>query len=340
MDTMKAWQYGSFNGNLEDSLTINPSIPLPTPSSLGKDKLLVKVISASINPVDYKLPESGIIGKLMVSLPATPGLDFCGRITAKHPSNETFQVGQLVFGGFNSSNQMGTLGEYTVISSQCCALVPPGVSPNSAAAVGTAATTAYQSLTSDTLQPGALVFINGGSGGVGTWSVQLAKALGANVVTTCSTHNVELCQSLGADEVIDYKKVDVVTHLRQKGPTFDLVIDNVGNDPELYNQSDLFIKPGGTFVQVGVGEAVSFKGVALTIGKQLWPSILRSRKFYFVNMKNGTECFQRIGGWMAEGKVKPVIAAEYRWEDVPEAFKKLREGHLSGKIVITVSVDA
>ncbi|KAM6517422.1 hypothetical protein FSOLCH5_008384 [Fusarium solani] len=297
---------------MEDSLTIKDQVPVPSEASLCKDEMLIKVITASLNPVDYKLPEAGIIGKMIIPNPATPGLDFCGRVVAKHSSITGFEEA-------------------------CCALLPEGIDADDGAAVGTAATTAYQSLMPDSLPPAANIFINGGSGGVGTWSIQLAKAMGTKVTTTCSTKNIELCQRLGADHVVDYTKNDVVEFLKGQGAIYDLVIDNVGNRPDLYNNSHLMLKARGTFVQVGVGESMSLKGIASTMKKQIWP--FGTPRFYFVNMKNSTESFQVIGRWMAEGRVKPVIAAQFDWKDVPQAFRQLRDGRSSGKIVVNVSQD-
>ncbi|KPM36703.1 hypothetical protein AK830_g9840 [Neonectria ditissima] len=334
-DTMQAWQYSTVEGKLEDCISLN-DVAKPNPSSLAKDQLLVQVISASINPVDYKVPESGLIGRLMISRPATPGLDFCGRVVATHPSNSTFKEGQLIFGGFAQSGSSGTLSQYIVISQKCCASLPAGVDPDDAAAVGTAATTSYQSLMPKTLKPGAKVFINGGSGGVGTWGIQFAKALGAEVVTTCSTGNVELCRQIGADEVLDYRKVDIISGLKEKKNYFDLVIDNVGKTEELYNISRQLLKPGGTFVQVGVPDSMTLSNVGSNLRKQLWPAALGGGGYYFVNMKNTTEFFEQMGAWMAEGKAKAVIDKAYEWDEVPLAFAKLREGHVRGKVVVHV----
>ncbi|KAF7558232.1 hypothetical protein G7Z17_g99 [Cylindrodendrum hubeiense] len=335
-ETMKAWQYSAVEGKLEDSISVN-DIAKPIPSSLAKGQILVQVISASINPVDYKLPESGFLGRLMISRPAIPGLDFCGRVIAKHPSSNAFEEGQLVFGGFTSNDGNGTLSQYTVISEKCCALLPAGVDPDHAAAVGTAATTAYQSLMPDTLKPGAKIFINGGSGGIGTWGIQFAKAMGAEVVTTCSTANVELCRQIGADEVLDYKKVDIISSLKEKKNEFDLLIDNVGKNDDLYKIRGELLKSTGTFVQVGVPDTLSISQTLPTLGKQLWPAALGGGRYYFVNMENTTEFFDRIGHWMKEGEVKAIVDTTYGWEDVPLAFGKLREGHARGKLVVQVA---
>jgi len=334
---MKTWQYSCPMNKLEDSLTVNEQTPVPKSTSLGKDDMLIEVINASINPVDYKLPESGIIGRIMTPRVATPGLDFCGRIIAKHPYVTKFEQGQLVFGGLESHNGLGTLAQYTVVSTSCCALLPLGIDRGDGAAVGTAATTAYQSLMPDTLPPAATIFINGGSGGVGTWTVQLVKTMGAKVVTSCSTKNLELFRSLGANEVVDYTKSDIVSFLKTKASVFDRGIDNVGNRKDFYENSHLMLKPGGTFVQVGVGEAMSLGGVLSILKKQIWSP--GGMDFYFVNMKNSAVFFEEIGKWMSEGRVRPKIYAMNTWDEVPEAFRELRGGRVLGKIVITVSKD-
>ncbi|KAJ0304576.1 hypothetical protein COL5a_004478 [Colletotrichum fioriniae] len=336
-DTMKAWQYSAIDGKLEDSLVLNKSAPMPSSSTLLKDELLVEVISASLNPADYKVPESTLIGRLMVARPATPAMDFCGRVVAIHSSNSSFQIGQLVFGGYAGVGQKGTLAEYIVISGTHCAPLPDGIDPDQGAAVGTAATTAWQSLIPDTLQPGGKVLINGGSGGTGTWAIQMAKALGVEVVTTCSATNVKMCRQLGADEVIDYKKENVLTKLRDRGEVFDLIIDNVGNNPDLYDNSSNMLKPGGTFVMVGVGESLTLSGSFSMLSKMICPRILGGQQFYFVRMQNSADFFRRIGELMDQGEAKAVIDSTFGFDQVPDAYRRLRDGHAKGKIVVQVA---
>ncbi|CCF42049.1 zinc-binding oxidoreductase [Colletotrichum higginsianum] len=336
-ETMRSWQYSAVDGRLEDCLTLKEDTPAPQKSSLGKDELIVEVISASLNPVDYKIPVSTLLGRLMITRPATPGLDFCGRVVATHPSNDAFKAGQIVFGGYPGPSQRGTLAEYIIISGANCTPVPEGVDPDQASAVGTAATTAYQSLMPDTLKAGGKIFINGGSGGTGTWTIQMAKALGVEVVTTCSGKNIDLCRQLGADEVIDYRTRDVVAELKSRGKVFDLVIDNVGGTSALYDISSTILKPGGTFSSVGVGEALSLSGIFSDVCKLLRPSFLGGKPFYFVQMDNTAETFRRIGDWMAQGKARAVIDSSFAFEDVPAAYSKLREGHAKGKIVVHVA---
>ncbi|KAK1621423.1 zinc-binding oxidoreductase [Colletotrichum phormii] len=323
-DTMKAWQYSAINGKLEDSLTLNNSAPMPSPSDLGKDELIIEVISASLNPADYKVPESTVIGRLMVARPATPAMDFCGRV--------------LVFGGYAGVGQRGTLAEYIVISVAHCAPLPYGIDPDQGAAVGTAATTAWQSLMPDALQSGGKVFINGGSGGTGTWAIQLAKALGVEVVTTCSTKNIDLCRQLGADEVVDYRKEDMLSKLKDRGKVFDLIIDNVGSSSELYDNSSAILKPNGTFVMVGVGKSLTLSGSFSMLSKIICPKILGGERFYFVRMQDTADYFRRIGRLMVEGETKAVVDSTLGFEQVPDAYRRLREGYAKGKIIVHVSI--
>ncbi|KAI1770089.1 zinc-binding oxidoreductase [Hypoxylon cercidicola] len=329
--TFTAWQYTTIDGTLDNSLVLNRKVPVPDKSTLAPGQLLVEVITAAINPVDYKLPESGWIGGLIIrGRPATPGLDFCGRVVAKHQSNDAFHEGQLVFGGFAKVVRFGTLSQYIVVSVNECAPLPDGVDPDQAAAVGCAATTALESVPSEIVKPGSRVFINGGSGGVGTYTIQFAKALSAKVTATCSTGNIELCKSLGADEVIDYTKTDVIAALKEEGQVYDLAVDNVGN-LDLSRQSHAFMKKGAAFMQVGV-TSVNARGMMTVFGKMIWPG----STFRFIQMKNESASFVQIGKLMAEGKVRAVIDEAFEFEDVPKAYQKQKSGHARGKIVVHV----
>ena len=334
----RAWQHNGIQGTLESSLKLVDDVSHDA-AALPRDRVIVEVISAALNPSDYKLPEAPIVGRIVVPHPATPGMDLCGRVVAKHPSVTQFAEGQIVFGGVVSSlyaNGRGMLQKYTVLSAKGLAALPKGVEPDDAAAVGTAGTTAYMSLLPGKLQPGSKVFINGGSGGCGIWSVQIAKAMGHEVVTTCSTDKVDLCQQLGADEVIDYRKVDVIDFLKQKSHEFDLIVDNVGKDDGLYNISAKILKSGGTFAQVGVGSAIGLGTAGAVLKRNLTPSFLGAPNYLMIAMNNGVENLEPIGRWMAERKIKAVIDKTYAFEEVPQAYAYLREGHAKGKIVVHV----
>ncbi|KAL6401839.1 putative zinc alcohol protein [Ilyonectria robusta] len=331
---MQAWQYTTIKDTLESSLALNETATPPDASSLNKDDVLIEVITAGINPVEYKLPEMPMFGKFMVQPPASPGLDFCGRVKAKHATNESFTEGQLVFGALSIATKFpkfGSLGQIIIAPCSGITALPKGVDPDGAAAVGTAGVTALQALPRDIVKPGSKVFINGGSGGVGSFMVQFAKALGAEVTTTCSTGNVKLCRSIGADEVIDYRQTDILEALKQKGQVFDLAVDNVGTPANLYERSDQFLKQGGTFSQVAMQ-----KSVGAMLRRSILPGFLGGgrRTLRTVRVKMNEDDLKQIGQWMAEGKVQAVIDEKFEWKDAPKAYTKLRGGRTVGKIVV------
>lgn len=209
---MRAWQFNSTAGGLENNLKLNASAPLPKPKP---DQHLVQVLAASVNPVDYKLVEIPLFTRLFLSKPATPAMDFAGRIIAP-ASGSSLQPGQLVFGRTGTSMIGGAFAEYAIAKSDNIAVLPEGVSPVHGASVAVVGLTAFQSI-SPYVKDGSSVFINGGSGGTGCYGIQIAKARGCYVTTTCSTANVELCKSLGADEVIDYKSQNILETLVKSG---------------------------------------------------------------------------------------------------------------------------
>ena len=341
--TMKAWQYSQVAGGLEKNLKLinNASLP-PNAQSLGADQVLVQVLSSALNPVDYKFPQIPVVGGLIVKRPAIPGLDYAGRVVASGPnskkiSSEDLKPGQLVFGKLSAPTQFGTLAEYTVVPRSGCVPLPEGVSPDDAAAAGSAALTAYQTFVPN-IKSGDRVFINGGSGGVGSFGIQFAKIKGCHVVTSCSGANVDLCKSLGADQVIDYRTQDVVAELK-KMPKFDFIADNVGTPDGLYWQAHTFTNPGTKFVQVGAD--MSPGGMYGLLSRMVWPRLLGGgkRPFAFLGLENNYDHFREIAGWMAEGKVKALIDEVYGMEDKGpvRAYEKLKTGRVKGKLVVRVA---
>ncbi|GME48131.1 hypothetical protein B0J11DRAFT_534990 [Neofusicoccum parvum] len=303
--TMKAWQSPGVTTTLEASLTLNPHAVAPTPSTLSTNELLISVISAALNPVDITIAELGLLSRLAHRGAYSPGVDFCGRVVAAHAtalaSHPEFEAGALVFGAlsFPPLPKHGSLGQLMVATTANCVPVPAGVAPDDAAAVASVGPTALGALAG--VAPGARVLINGGSGGVGTAAIQIAKALGAvHVTATCSAANIELCRRLGADDVLDYRSVDVVETLKRKGEVYDLIVDVVGN-PELK-----FVD--GRFLVISQ-ESIDAK-------------MLRRRK---------------VGEWVKDGKLQAVIDKTFQMEDVPQALGKLRQGRTKGKIVIHVA---
>ncbi|KAK3389931.1 hypothetical protein B0H63DRAFT_464539 [Podospora didyma] len=334
--TMKAWQYASVDGGLEKNLVLNDDVPLPKLSVRGRDtELLVEVISASINPSDYKLPELGLIFRAVVGSPATPGVDFCGRVVKTTPLVDSFQVGELVCGRLDPS-QHGSLGQFVTAPTRVCTSVPSaGVTTHQASTVGVAGITAYQAIAPN-VKAGDKVFINGGSGGVGTFAIQIAKILGCHVTVTCSTPKIPLCRELGADEVIDYTAVNFIEELREGGKAYMLCVDNVGTPEDLYKAADDFLLPEGKFVQIG--GAPTLQSLKSLSSRMLLPSFLGGgkRKFEFFTIHHSSEDLALLVGWIVQGKLKPVIDDVVPFEDVPKAFALLKAGKCPGKLVIQV----
>ena len=181
--TMRAWQWSSCATTLEDALTLSSSAPLPT-HSLAPGEVLIKVHAASLNPVDYKLAEIPIVGRFAIPKPATPGLDFSG-IVVNTSASSTLQPGQRVFGKLEPKQQFGTLGEYIIGSKAGTVPLPDNISFEEGATLGVCGLVTYQCLIRN-VKKGDRVLINGGSGGTGTFAVQIARTLGCEVVTTCS----------------------------------------------------------------------------------------------------------------------------------------------------------
>ncbi len=205
-----------------------------------------------------------------------------------------------------------------------------------AASIGTARLTAYQCVVPNA-KAGDKFFINGGSGGCGVFGIQIAKTLGCRVTASCSTANVGLCRSLGADEVIDYTATDLSQQLSEGGPKYDLVVDNVGKPSDLYSSSHHFLHVKGKFVQVGVG--ASLGGAFALVSRMARPGFLGRgiRQYEFVGDRNDPEDFEQLAAWMAEGSVRAVIDQAFTFENAPKTYEKLRTGRAKGKIVASVS---
>jgi len=187
------------------------------------------------------------------------------------------------------------------------------------------------------VKKGDRVFINGGSGGVGAFGIQFSKVAGCHVTTSCSTRNVELCKSLGADTVIDYTKEDVFEALTGSGEKFDHAVDNVGSKRKLFWGAHEFMKPSATLVIVA-GEP-SLSSIIDSIKRKVLPRFLGGVKGNlegFWPVPNEKDMAQ-IAGWMKEGKVKAVIDQKFAFGEAPKAFEKLKTGRARGKIVVDVA---
>lgn len=189
--TMRAWQWTACGTMLEEAIQLHENVPLPTARRpLAAGESLIQVHASALNPVDYKLAELPVVGRMAIPKPATPGLDFAGRVV-ETGLNCNVKVGQMVFGKLEPKQQHGTLGEYIIGSKAGTVPIPNGVSAKDAATLGVCGLVTYQCLAPN-VKSGDRVLINGGSGGTGTFAIQVAKALGCYVMTTCSGNSA--CQ--------------------------------------------------------------------------------------------------------------------------------------------------
>jgi NADPH:quinone reductase-like Zn-dependent oxidoreductase len=332
--TMRAVQWTSITGGIEKNLKVNTTAPVPTlPTKSTEPSTLVKVAYSSINPVDYKLPEFAVFRALKMSTPAIPAGDFAG--TVIQTTLPGLKPGDLVFGRSDPPD-FGALAEYVVVNGrENVVKLPKGVSMQDAATLGVAGLTAYQCIAPYTKED-SKVFINGGSGGTGTFGIQIAKILGCRVTATCSGANVELCQSLGADEVIDYRTTDVVRHLQRQGTQYDLLVDNFGS-LELYWSAHDYLKADGIYINIaGTATLVHVINVLKVSYLPAWLGG-GQRAAMFLRRKSNADDFAKIARWIAEGRLRLVVEKVYGLDEAGEAFARLKAGRSKGKLVIKVA---
>lgn len=329
--TMRAAQFTSAHGGIENNIRVNTDAKLPKNfDHLPADGTLVHVAYASINPIDHKLVELPILGRLMMlGHPQTPGGDFSGIVVATRLPH--LKAGDRVFG-----HASGTLAEYVTVSKSEICPCPAGVSLRDAATLPISGLAALQGLR-PFVKAGDNVLINGASGGVGSMGIQIAKALGASVTATCSGANADLCRSLGADEVLDYRQEGgIVKALQRAGHQYDHVFDSVFYNPALYFQAGDYVKPQGLFTTVGGNINWSFLKAIARI--YCLPGFLGGGRqpFKYIIELSTPEDLAFLAQLVEEGKLKPAIQEELPLDNVAEAFANLKTHHTKGKIVIKV----
>jgi len=300
----------------------------PTPKA---DEVLIRVLAASVNPLDWHFMRgTPYLVRIMAGLRKPKvtrlGVDVAGQVEAVGENLTQFQPGDEVFGGCK-----GAFAEYVCASERSLVLKPANVTFEQAAAVNVAAISALQGLRDKgQIQRGQKVLINGAAGGVGTFAVQIAKAFGADVTGVCSTRNVDMVQSIGADQVVDYTQEDFT----KSGQRYDLILDMIGNHS--FSERRSALTPKGTLVLVGGPDEGRWlaplpgllKTVMLSrfVSQKLLPFLAHLSKDDLIVMRELLE----------SGKVVPVIDRSYPLSDVPEAIRYLEEGHARGKVVITM----
>ncbi|CAM1502542.1 Fc.00g045260.m01.CDS01 [Cosmosporella sp. VM-42] len=334
-ETMRAWCCAA-PGPVETTIKLVEDAAKPS-KPLQNGEILVEVAYAGLNPADHKPLELGITSRALASFPKTPGMDLSGRVVGVAPDVKDTKPGDLVAARMHHDKKEGALSQFAVVPRDGYATIPREIDLEQAAGIGTAAQAAYQSI-APYVKAGDKVFINGASGGVGTFDIQIAKALGCHVTVSCSTAKVDLCKELGADEIIDYKTTDVTAELSKAGQVYKLAVDNVSySPPDLYTKSHKFLLPDGNFISIG--GAVSFSSAKTITRNLLLPSFLGGgkRKFSVFLVKNSRDDLEQIVKWMVDGKVKTVIDSVFDFEDTVKAFEHLKMGSSTGKVVVRLA---
>ena len=297
---------------------------------LTDDGVLVRVRAASINAADwYELTGTPYVARAQMGLRKpktnTLGVDFAGTVEAVGRDITQLRPGDDVFGG-----RSGAFADY-VCARRAVVAKPAALTFEEAAAVPVAALTALQGLRDKgQLQPGQKVLINGASGGVGTFAVQIAKALGAEVTGVCSTRNVDIARSLGADHVIDYTREDFTRSDRR----YDLLLDIAGS--RSWSECKRVLNPKATLVIVGAPKGNRALGPLGHIAQVRLASMPGSQRALFFVAKFNMPDMVVLRDLLESGKVKPVIDRRHELNEIADAFRYLGEGHAQGKIVVSV----
>ncbi|MFL6500980.1 MAG: NAD(P)-dependent alcohol dehydrogenase [Candidatus Udaeobacter sp.] len=306
----------------------------PTPAD---DQVLVKVRATSVNPYDWHFVEgTPKVMRLGVGLRKPKdtrlGVDYAGTVEAVGKSVTRFKPGDEVFGG-----KTGAFAEYVCVrADRLIATKPANITFEEAGSVDIAGVTALQALRDKgKVQPGQRILINGASGGVGTFAVQIAKSLGANVTGVCSTRNVDLVRSLGAEQVIDYTKEDFT----KGADRYDVIIDNIAN----HSLSEVrhVLTPKGKYIIIGGGSGAKdwqgLFGMMTRMFKTLFVKPFVSQEMGMMLTDPTQNDLVALADLMQSGKLKPVLDRTYKsLSAIPEAIRYVEEGHARGKVVVAV----
>ena len=297
------------------------------------NQVLVRVRAASVNPLDLTIRGPWLVRPILgMRKPKDTRLgdDYAGTVEAVGKNVTKFKPGDEVFGGRN-----GALAEYVCgLADRAIALKPPNMTFEQAASVPVAAITALQGLRDKgKIQPGQKILINGASGGVGTFAVQIAKSFGTEVTGVCSARNVDLVRSIGADHVIDYTK----ENFTKTDQRYDLIFDLVGNHS--FSERRRILNPNGICVMAGIGGAGWHDGMGMRLAGEL-NAYVASRfvgeKFITYIASLNKADLTVLGDLMQTGKITPVIDRTYKLNETADALRYLEQGHARGKVVITL----
>ena len=323
---MQAWAYHCYGG--PEVLQVE-SVAKPSPAA---DELLIKVRAAALNPLDWHyLRGEPYIMRTGTGIGSPTdkriGVDFSGIVEAVGKDVTRFKPGDEVFGA-----RGGAYGEYIVVrQSRNVVLKPDNISFEQAAAAPVAAITALQALRDKgQVKAGSKVLINGASGGVGTYAVQLAKWMGAEVTAVCSGRNVDMVKSLGADHVVDYTR----ENFTDADVKYDVIIDNIGNQP--LSRLRRVMTENGKDVIVGAPSDGKWLGpLSVPLKGSVYNWFVSQEFMFFLSEMNPAD-LDLLRRLMEEGKVRSMVERTYRFSELPEAIRHLETGRTRGKVVVTM----
>lgn len=309
---------------------------------LQPDELLVQVHAVGLNPIDTMIPKGTFKPVLHFKLPATLGSDLAGVVVEVGHRVTRFKPGDAVFASLFDLG-VGSLAEFALVPERVAALKPPHLDFVQAASVPMVGLTSWQALKERVgLRPGQKVFIPAGSGGIGTFAIQLAKTLGAKVATTVSTGNIELVRGLGADEIVDYKQQE----FEQVLSGCDAVLATTKGDT--IEKSIGILKPGGRIVSLtgpldaAFARTKHLNFVLTFVFGLMSRQILRlARKrqvdYSFLFVRPDGEQLQHIGGLLETGRIRPVVDKVFPFEQALEALDYVAQGRAKGKVVVKLA---
>ncbi|GAF43084.1 NADP-dependent oxidoreductase [Rhodococcus wratislaviensis] len=313
---------------------------IPEPE-LGSGDVLVQIHAASVNPLDLRIREGKLKPILPYGLPLVLGNDLAGVVVKVGPDARRFQPGDEVYAR-PDQGRIGAFAQLIAMNEDDVAVKPRELTMEEAASVPLVGLTAWQALIEKAnLQAGQKVLIHAGSGGVGTFAIQLAKHLGATVATTTSTANVEWVQRLGADIVIDYKKEDFAAILQD----YDVVVDTLGG--ETLEKSLRVLKPGGKVISVSgppdrefakeAGLNWILQQVMCLLSFRIRRKAKRDKVTYsFLFMKSSGDQLRKLASIIDSGAIRPVVDQVFPFESTKEALAYVEQGRAKGKVVVKV----
>ncbi len=333
MKSLMITKYGDINSSLEEQ-----DIPKPL---VEANQILIRTYSSSFNPIDHMIVKGDYKAMGKVSFPAGIGRDVSGIVEEVGKNVRKFKIGDKVYSRINESF-VGTMAEYVLSNVKDTALMPSNLSFDESASIPLVGLTTYQALVDIAkLSKGENVLIHAGSGGIGTFAIQLAKHLGANVTTTTSTKNISFVKELGADKVIDYTSQNYL----DEGAAFDVVYDTLGGNHTM--DSFKVLKDGGRVVSIkGTVDSITAKQlglnkliqmiIAFQARKVFKAASKMNASYRFLYMSPNGEQLKKIAKLYESGAIKPIIDKTYKFSESIQALEYLSKGHAKGKVVVKI----